>query len=131
VLFVAQNPGLASRFRTTIEFADYSDDDLAEIFVGLAEGADYDVTPDCLRRFTSILQTTPRGPTFGNGRFARNLLEAAIGRHAWRLRDVEQPTVEQLRELVPDDLDPSDDEPVAASASIEASADEQEEGESL
>ena len=107
-IFVAQNPGLASRFRTTIEFADYSDADLTEIFLGLAADADYDVTSDCQVRFEAILQTTPRGPTFGNGRFARNLLEAAIGRHAWRLRDIEEPTVEQLRELVPDDLDLDD-----------------------
>ena len=42
---------------------------------------------------------------FGNGRFARNLLEAAIGRHAWRLRDIPEPTVGQLRELVASDLD--------------------------
>ena len=38
----------------------------------------------------------PRGPTFGNARYVRNVLEAAIGRHAWRLRDVDKPTVEQL-----------------------------------
>ena len=34
VLFITQNPGLASRFRTTIEFADYTDDELVEIFGG-------------------------------------------------------------------------------------------------
>ena len=44
-------------------------------------------------------------PTFGNARYVRNLLEAAIGRHAWRLRDVEAPTLEQLRTLELDDLD--------------------------
>ncbi len=104
--FIAQNPGLASRFRTTIEFADYSDDELVEIFSGLAQAADYDVTDDTLRRFTSILTTTPRGPMFGNGRFARNLLEEAIGHHAWRLRDTAEPTLAELRELQPDDLDP-------------------------
>ena len=38
-IFIAQNPGLASRFRTTIEFADYSDAELVEIFVGLADRA--------------------------------------------------------------------------------------------
>ena len=43
---------------------------------------------------------------FGNGRFARNLLEAAIGHHAWRLRDVAEPTVAQLRELTAEDLEP-------------------------
>ncbi len=47
---------------------------------------------------------TPRGSTFGNGRFSRNMLEAAIGRHAWRLREVETPTTEQLRQLLPQDL---------------------------
>jgi SpoVK/Ycf46/Vps4 family AAA+-type ATPase len=105
VLFIAQNPGLASRFRTTIEFGDYTDDELVEIFSDLAAAADYDVTPECLDRFRGILLSTPRGPTFGNGRFARNLLEAAIGRHAWRLREVAEPTLEQLRQLVPDDLE--------------------------
>jgi SpoVK/Ycf46/Vps4 family AAA+-type ATPase len=105
VVFIAQNPGLASRFRTTIEFADYTDDELLAIFQRLAEGADYDV-PDATRtRFTTLLAATPRGPSFGNGRYARNLLESAIGRHAWRLRDVTEPTIEQLRELVPEDLD--------------------------
>ena len=99
-IFIAQNPGLASRFRTTIEFADYTDDELVEIFLGLAAAADYDVGDDCLTRFETILAVTPRGPIFGNGRFARNLLEAAIGRHAWRLRDVAEPTVEQLRQLI-------------------------------
>ena len=105
VVFIAQNPGLASRFRTTIEFADYADDELLAIFRRLAEGADYDVPDATGTRFATLLAATPRGPSFGNGRFARNLLEGAIGRHAWRLRDVTEPTVEELRELLPEDLD--------------------------
>jgi len=109
--FVESNPGLASRFRTVITFADYTDDELVEIFRRLAEGADYAPTPECLDRFREILAVTPRGEGFGNGRFARNVLEAAIGRHAWRLREVTAPTVDQLRELHPHDLD--DDPPGA------------------
>ena len=109
VVFIAQNPGLASRFRTTIEFADYTDDELLSIFQRLADGADYDVAGGCLDPLPRPCWRPPRaGRSFGNGRFARNLLEAAIGRHAWRLRDVTEPTVEQLRELLPEDLD---DEP--------------------
>ena len=61
VLFIAQNPGLASRFRTTIEFPDYTDDELVEIFTELAEAADYDATPECVARFRTILMATPRG----------------------------------------------------------------------
>ena len=104
-IFIAQNPGLASRFRTTIEFADYSDEELVSILKEMAKAADYDLDDACVARFTAILAMTPRGPMFGNGRFARNMLEAAIGLHAWRLRDVTEPTVEQLRKLIPDDFD--------------------------
>jgi hypothetical protein len=126
--FVESNPGLASRFRTVITFADYTDDELVEIFRRLAEGADYVPTPGCLDRFREILAATTRGEGFGNGRFARNVLEAAIGRHAWRLREVTAPTVEQLRELLPHDLD--DDphgEPPGAPAAAQHERPEQHE----
>ena len=106
-IFIAQNPGLASRFRTTIEFADYTDEELVSILKQMARAADYDLDDACVERFNAILAVTPRGPIFGNGRFARNMLEAAIGRHAWRLREVAEPTVEQLRKLIPEDFDES------------------------
>jgi SpoVK/Ycf46/Vps4 family AAA+-type ATPase len=106
--FVAANPGLSSRFRTTIEFDDYTDDEMVKILTLLADGSDFDLTPEALAHFRALLAVTVRDSTFGNGRFSRNMLEAAIGRHAWRLREVEAPTTDQLRELLPQDLD--DDE---------------------
>ena len=102
--FVAQNPGLSSRFRTTLEFADHTDDELQAILASMASAADYDLADGAAERFDALLAATPRGPTFGNARFARNVLEAAIGRQAWRLREVEEPTVDQLRGLTADDL---------------------------
>ena len=103
--FIDTNPGLASRFRTTVTFEDYTDDELTDIFDRLARGADFEPDPDCLRRFRELLDATPRDTGFGNGRFARNVLESAIGRLAWRLRDVDAPTRDQLRVLLPVDLD--------------------------
>ncbi|MGW1342585.1 AAA family ATPase [Kribbella sp. NPDC002412] len=116
--FIAANPGLASRFRTTIGFDDYSDDELTDILTGLAEGADYELVPEALAKFREILAATPRGRSFGNGRFARNVLEAAIGRHAWRLRDVTAPTRDQLRQILAEDLtdEPEEPEPSAGTA---------------
>ena len=103
--FIAANPGLASRFRTTIEFEDYTDDELVAILQQLAAGADYDVLPEAVERFREVLGRTPRGDTFGNGRFARNALEAAIGHQAWRLREIPTPTLDELRQLVAQDFD--------------------------
>ncbi|TYL52189.1 AAA family ATPase [Nocardioides sp. BGMRC 2183] len=109
-VFISENPGLESRFRTTIDFVDYTDDELVDIFALMASGADYDAADDVLDRLREILAEAVRGPSFGNARFVRNLLEAAIGHHAWRLREVAEPTLEQLRALEPDDLvvDPND-----------------------
>ena len=104
-VFIAENPGLASRFRTTIAFDDYTDDELVDIFTTMVAKADYDASDETVERFRTILGQQRHDETFGNGRFARNCLEAAIGAHAWRLRDVESPTVEDLRTLVPEDLD--------------------------
>jgi adenylate kinase family enzyme len=104
VAFIAANPGLQSRFATTIEFEDYTDDELVDILQSMAAASDYDVSDDATRRFRDQLRVTARGPSFGNGRFARNALEAAIGRQAWRLRDVPAPTKEQLRLLLPEDF---------------------------
>jgi hypothetical protein len=118
-VFIAANPGLASRFRTTIGFDDYSDDELTDILTGLSEAADYELIPEALEKFREILTGTPRDRSFGNGRFARNVLEAAIGRHAWRLRDVTAPTTEQLRQILAEDLT---DEPLDSVASEDPSA---------
>ncbi|GAB2983974.1 AAA family ATPase [Nocardioides montaniterrae] len=104
--FIAENPGLESRFRTTLDFADYTDDELVDIFVDMTKAADYDAAEAVLDRLRTILKETERGPSFGNARFVRNTLEAAIGRQAWRLRDTPSPTVEQLRTLDPADLGP-------------------------
>jgi len=109
--FIAANPGLASRFRTTITFEDYTDEELRQILTRLADAADYTLGPGCMDGFTALLGAVPRGFTFGNGRYARNVLEGAIGRHAWRLRDVATPTTAQLRLLLPEDLrDPGEDD---------------------
>jgi adenylate kinase family enzyme len=102
--FLATNPGLESRFATTITFDDYTDGQLREIFALAARRADFEPSPACLDLLEEIVAAQPRHEGFGNGRYARNLLDRAVLRHAWRLRDVAEPTVEQLRTLLPEDL---------------------------
>ncbi len=104
VEFIAANPGLASRFKTIIEFEDYTDDEIVAILHKLADGADYTVSAPAETYFRTVLAATPRTQAFGNGRFARNTLEEAIGRQAWRLHDADELTPEQLRELTLEDF---------------------------
>jgi AAA lid domain-containing protein/ATPase family protein associated with various cellular activities (AAA) len=108
VAFIASNPGLESRFRTTIEFADYSDDELIAIFRHLCAEADFAPTDTCVDRLRSLLSTIERDRYFGNARFIRNQFETAVVRQAWRLRGVAAPSIDQLRELAADDLAPVD-----------------------
>jgi hypothetical protein len=49
-------------------------------------------------------QAVPRDPGFGNGRFARRMLDAMITRQAGRISQLAVPTTEGLRLLVPDDV---------------------------
>jgi Holliday junction resolvasome RuvABC ATP-dependent DNA helicase subunit len=121
--FVAANPGLESRFSTTIHFEDYTDTELREIFALMAVSADFTPTPETVTTVEALCSEQPRDSSFGNARYVRNLLDAAIARHAWRLRDVETPTIEQLRTLLPEDVAA---EPAVAGADPAADQEQEE-----
>ncbi len=110
--FVASNPGLKSRFALTIVFDDYSDDELVEIFTNMADASDYTASPEVVEHLRVLLVAEPRGPGFGNGRFVRNLFEAAAVSLSCRIADIVSPSEEQLRRFEPADLDAASDDDV-------------------
>ena len=58
--FVAANPGLRSRFPTTIEFPDYTTEELVQIICRLGEKEHYRLTDDrARRRVTEVLDAIP------------------------------------------------------------------------
>lgn len=99
------NPGLRSRFPIVIEFADYSDDELVEIFRRMGEKHRYVPDERAIARLREILAAMPRGKAFGNARLVRNLFEQAVTNQATRLIGVASPTDEQLGALTADDLE--------------------------
>lgn len=103
---IATNPGLESRFARTLEFPDYTTDELVAIFELTSNRKQYHLTEAARTRLIEVIEAEPRGRGFGNARFTRNVFEQAISMQAVRLTDVEAPTVEQLTALEADDIDP-------------------------
>ena len=104
--FIDTNPGLKSRFTRTVNFADYTNEELVVIFNRLGEKNHYRPSDDAVTKLAAILAAQPRDRGFGNARFIRNIFEEAIGRQAQRLTALEDPTDEQLTTLIADDLPP-------------------------
>jgi hypothetical protein len=102
--FIAANPGLDSRFPTTITFADYTPDELLRILQRMCEDSDYILAPGIEAQVRTLFAEHAARPDFGNARTVRNTFEAAVREHAWRLREVTEVTVEQMRTLTFDDI---------------------------
>ncbi|MFD0276378.1 right-handed parallel beta-helix repeat-containing protein [Kitasatospora sp. NPDC127111] len=83
--FLASNPGMASRFSRTVEFPNYEPAELVTIVRGLCAKHCYELTGDAVAALTRHFEDVPKGPTFGNGRVARQVFETMISNQASRL----------------------------------------------
>lgn len=101
--FLESNPGVASRFPKTIEFADYGDDELWAIFQLVTQEAGY-YLGDGLEWTVRRLFPRPRPRNFGNGRFVRNLFEEATMLQAQRIVTLTNPSHDDIRTLLPQDV---------------------------
>jgi len=103
---IESNPGLESRFARTLEFPDYTSEELVAIFELIAGTKEYHLSPDARTRLVEVIDAEPRGRGFGNARFVRNVFEQAVSMQAVRLTEVEQPTRDQLTTLDAADIAP-------------------------
>ncbi|MQY04176.1 AAA family ATPase [Actinomadura macrotermitis] len=102
--FITANPGLASRFPTTVRFPDFSDAELVDIFAGMAGQAGLEADDDARARVAELLRRAPRGRSFGNARLMRNLCERATALQARRVTAKKRPTPEELGALTAADI---------------------------
>jgi hypothetical protein len=102
--FIETNPGLDSRFARTLEFPDYTTDELMTIFESMSSGKEYHLDEAGRTALRAVIDAEPRGRGFGNARFVRNVFEQAIAMQAMRLATVEQPTKHQLTTLEAADI---------------------------
>lgn len=92
--FFSRNPGLRSRVPFTIHFSDYSAEELARIATAEAKKRGFSLSHAATDKVRSLCRIAAQQPRLGNGRFCRNLIEAAILGYASRVygRD-DTPTV--------------------------------------
>lgn len=115
VQFLTSNPGLKSRFNHTLEFPDYTAEELYEIAIVTAAGKQYSIDASCKEALEQYFakQQIPGKNDSGNGRMVRNVIESAITQHSRRLSEEGTGAVanDQLSLLTLDDfgLVPTDD----------------------
>lgn len=104
--FFESNPGLKSRFNKFIDFSDYDEDELFDIFHKMCIENDYKLSEKAERKLRVIMKNTieRKGEQFANGRFVRNLYEDITMRQAHRIFKMEKPTKEVLVEIIEDDV---------------------------
>ena len=104
--FIDSNPGLQSRFNRYIHFADYSADELKQIFMLNVDKNQYLLEPEGEELLSKILNFAieHKDKNFGNGRYVRNLFEKTIQNQAIRLSCQPNITAEELSKLKAEDL---------------------------
>ncbi|WP_322174915.1 AAA family ATPase [Acutalibacter caecimuris] len=99
--FLTANSGLRSRFPNVIEFPDYSAQELLDITKSIVAGMGYRLDPGCdqpLLGYYEAMQLTGDPRVNGNGRMARNRVEAAV--IACSRRNVKTPEDQRDLELL-------------------------------
>ncbi|MFF0415710.1 right-handed parallel beta-helix repeat-containing protein [Kitasatospora sp. NPDC004745] len=102
--FLGSNPGLASRFSRSVEFRNYSAEELVTIVERAAAGHGFELADDTREVLGEHFTRMPKGADFGNGRAARKVFEEMVDRQASRLAALPDITDADLARLLPEDL---------------------------
>lgn len=91
--FLQKNPGLRSRIAYHVPFADYSTDELCEIADLIASKKGLKLSDTAREKLESVFAAARSESDFGNGRYARNVIEKAKMAQATRLLGMEYDSI--------------------------------------
>ncbi|MGL4676836.1 MAG: AAA family ATPase [Brevinema sp.] len=101
--FLVMNPGLKSRFPNVIHFADYTPSELMQITCVMYKSKNYILIPQAESKLETLFTSAVTRPSFGNGRYVRNLLDKSINNQAHRL--ISDPDLTQESLLTIEEID--------------------------
>ena len=85
--FLNLNSGIVSRIGYTVEFEDYTVDELWQIFNQMMTKAGFVVSKEAEEKVKKIIEENKGAKNFGNARFVRNVYEKSIIKHASNTKD--------------------------------------------
>ena len=100
--FLDSNSGIVSRIGYTLEFDDYTEDELVEIFEGMMKKSGFVIKDDAITRLREIIREHIDDKNFGNARFVRNVYEKSVIKHASNVKDKKRRDI--LRTITKEDI---------------------------
>lgn len=103
--FISTNPGLESRFNRYIDFPDYSEEELLQIFMSMVKKYDYVLSDETILKIKEAIHQNVenKDKQFGNARFIRNMFEKILANQANRLAKDSKLDAQNLRCITIDD----------------------------
>lgn len=91
--FLDSNSGIVSRIGYTVEFEDYTVDELIKIFNQMMQKAGFKVTESAIDKVRELINEYKDSKNFGNARFIRNVYEKSILKHASNTRNIKKKSI--------------------------------------
>lgn len=102
--FINMNPGLRSRFNKYIHFANYTAEEMIEIFRRQCEKAQFLLSIDAEEAALHYFEDCKDDPTFGNARGVRNFFDRVVMNQATRILNVQNPSEVEFRTINREDI---------------------------
>jgi Holliday junction resolvasome RuvABC ATP-dependent DNA helicase subunit len=91
--FLNSNSGIVSRIGYTLEFEDYTEQELLEIFKLMLKKAGFKITEQALNKAEKLIREAKMCVNFGNARFVRNMYEKTVIKHASNTKGKKQKNI--------------------------------------
>lgn len=102
--FINMNPGLRSRFNKYIHFANYTEDEMLEIFRRQCDKMQFLLSADAEQAALEYFAKNQDDPTFGNARGVRNFFDKVVMNQSTRILGIPNPTEMEFRTIKKEDI---------------------------